>query len=187
MLRRALVGLVAVFCSLSVAGVGVGTAAADPVTCQNTYHARPSATGWYADPCAFEALTFGDGLRISAAVEFYWVVNGSTRSITHARYAARIYDPNDVYGSIYVDEVRLGRYSPYSGVIISTLSGTGSSGANVLVQGPPVSGVGCGGGDNPTGSGSYPLLTHAFFSWDSSNTDLYSNVSYFWFAADGTC
>lgn len=154
----------------AVAATTATPAQAQVLSCQQTFHARPTTTGWKSDPCASRDYTdevFSDN---SVRVQFFWDMTGGAH-ITDVRGTFTICN-NGNAARVSADAVALHKRSDGS-LFASSLQPqqVSSSCATMLTASKAVRG--CGDQANPAGPNAYALYTEARGSARNTDDTLY--------------
>lgn len=153
-MKRISAWLAAALTTAALALIPTGTANA--ATCWDTFHARPTGTGWVSDPCA--SRDYNDGIvTASVRVQHFWSQTGGPH-ITDIRGTYTICNYQAV--RVSADAVALHRRSDGAEYASSIQGQQVSTGCATMVT-VSKSARGCGATDAPAGPNAYQSYTEA--------------------------
>jgi hypothetical protein len=160
-MRRLLKGIPAVLVlALAFIGLNVGTAQA--ADCWSTFHARPTATGTYADPCSTYTVNTGNGWSTVLQVQFFWDMSGGAH-ITDVRGLMLVCATGSNIASVGSNALDLGKVAPASGIYASSTQAPATSTSCVTMVTPYRAARGCGDRVHPSGPNAYSSRVHGYW------------------------
>jgi len=140
------------------ASAGGGPRAAALQTCQTTFHARPTSSGWVSDPCAAEDVADPYTTR-AVRVQHYWSMSGGAH-ITDIRGTYTICNRTPAsIARVSADAVALHRDDGVEYASSIQPQQVSSGCATMITVSKSVRG--CGATDSPIGSQAYTSYTEA--------------------------
>lgn len=163
------IGLVFVPASAFAGGDGGGGKAAVPAapvslqalqSCQTEFHARPTSTGWFSDPCATQDYPNDGFVSAAVRVQHFWSMSGGAH-ITDIRGTLTICNGEPAtIARVSADAVALHKRSDFAEYASSNQPQQVSSNcATMLTVSKAVRG--CGAADHPLGPNAYASYTEA--------------------------